>query len=399
MSAQFQAGNRTYLRTHPWIDFQLDLRRPGPRLWMLLGEAQAKCSHIAGIPLLPEIGQEFRQIYLAKGARATTAIEGNTLTEEEVRRRIEGKRDLPPSREYLGQEVDNIIEACNLIADQILAGDPPDLCVETLKQYNALVLKNLPLDDGIVPGEIRRLSVGVGRYRGAPAEDCEYLVQRLCQWLTESFQAPSGLEYFQPAFTILKAIVAHLYVAWIHPFGDGNGRTARLIEFRILLAAGVPDTAAHLLSNHYNQTRTEYYRQLDRSHSVDGGDVYGFLEYALQGMVDGLAEELELVKSQQLRVHWRNYVYHVFRDATSQTDERRRRLILDLSDVPDPISMTELRHVSPRVAELYAGKSDKTLSRDVDLLRDMGLIVRTKRGIRANRELAQAFLPRTHPSS
>ncbi len=399
MSAQFQAGSRTYLRTHPWIDFQLDLRGTSPRLWMLLGEAQAKCSHIAGIPLLPEIGQEFRQIYLAKGARATTAIEGNTLTEEEVRRRIEGKRDLPPSREYLGQEVDNIIEACNLIADQILAGDPPDLCVDTLNQYNALVLKNLPLEDGIVPGEIRRLSVGVGRCRGAPAEECEYLVQRLCEWLPVGVQAPKGLEFFRLAFAILRAIVAHLYIAWIHPYGDGNGRTARLIEFRILLAAGVPDTAAHLLSNHYNQTRTEYYRQLDRSHSVDGGDIYGFLEYALQGMVDGLEEELEVVRGQQLRVHWRSYVYDVFRDTTSQTDERRRRLILDLSDVPDPISIAELRHISPRVAELYAGKSDKTLSRDVDLLRDMGLIVRTKRGIRANRELAQAFQPRTHPSS
>jgi hypothetical protein len=71
-------------------------------------------------------------------------------------------------------------------------------------------------------------------------------------------------------YAILKAMVAHLYLAWTHPFGDGNGRTARLIEFHILLSAGVPSPAAHLFSNHYNQTRAEYYRQLDRA-SKSGG--------------------------------------------------------------------------------------------------------------------------------
>ena len=51
---------------------------------------------------------------------------------------------------------------------------------------------------------------------------------------------------------IIKAIVAHLYIAWIHPFGDGNGRTARLLELQILLNSNIPTPAAHLLSNHYN---------------------------------------------------------------------------------------------------------------------------------------------------
>jgi Fic family protein len=60
---------------------------------------------------------------------------------------------------------------------------------------------------------------------------------------------------------LMKAILTHLYIAWIHPFGDGNGRTARLAELQILLAAGMPMPASHLLSNHYNTTRTDLYRQ------------------------------------------------------------------------------------------------------------------------------------------
>jgi hypothetical protein len=50
------------------------------------------------------------KIYLAKGVQATTAIEGNTLSEGQVRQKIDGKLDLPPSKQYLGQEIENIIE-------------------------------------------------------------------------------------------------------------------------------------------------------------------------------------------------------------------------------------------------------------------------------------------------
>jgi hypothetical protein len=56
-------------------------------------------------------------MYLAKGAHATTAIEGNTLTEEQVRARMEKQLSLPPSQEYMGKEVDNIIHACSSIRE------------------------------------------------------------------------------------------------------------------------------------------------------------------------------------------------------------------------------------------------------------------------------------------
>jgi hypothetical protein len=98
------------------------------------------------------------------------------------------------------------------------------------------------------------------------------------QWLNADLNPPLREDAPIP-FAILKAIMAHLYLAWIHPFGDGNGRTARLLEFHILLEAGVPLPVAHLLSDHSNRTRAEYYRQLDRA-SKSGGDVLPFLSSA-----------------------------------------------------------------------------------------------------------------------
>ncbi|MEW5987439.1 MAG: Fic family protein [Chloroflexota bacterium] len=384
---------RTYEQTHPWLTFRLDLRQVSYQLWLLLGEAQSKCEHIAGTPLLPEVAQRLYHLFLAKGVLATTAIEGNTLTEKEVLQRIQGELLLPSSRAYLGQEIDNIVEACNRIGNEILNGEPITLRPESLQDYNRLVLRNLPLAEGIIPGEIRQHQVMVGRYRGAPPEDCDHLLNNLCDWLNNGFAAPAG---YRIAFGVLKAIVAHLYLAWIHPFGDGNGRTARLLEFQILLSVGVPATAAHLLSNHYNQTRTEYYRHLDLAHQ-SGGNPLPFIQYALQGFVDGLHEQIALIKSQQLQVHWINYIHNTFKDLGSPPATRRRRLVLDLSEQREPVLLTKIRYLTPRIAEAYANKTDKTVQRDVQALEEMGLVRRTTSGIQANRELVLAFRPPTRP--
>lgn len=76
---------RTFERTHPWISFRCDLGKAGVDLWLALGEAASKCEHIARVPLRPATAQALHRLYLAKGAAATTAIEGNTLSEENMK--------------------------------------------------------------------------------------------------------------------------------------------------------------------------------------------------------------------------------------------------------------------------------------------------------------------------
>ncbi len=384
---------RTYEKTHPWITFTLDLRRASPAFWMLLGEARSKCEHIANVPLRPATAEQLHLLYLAKGVLATTAIEGNTLSEDEVIRHLEGKLRLPPSKEYLTKEIDNIVAACNALSTNVQAGRPPSLSVITITEFNRLVLDNLTLGEDVSPGVIRTHSVGVARYRGAPAEDCEYLLERLCTWLGgPDFEPSANTSDILLVYAILKAILAHLYLAWIHPFGDGNGRTARLVEFLILVSSGVPGPAAHLLSNHYNQTRSEYYRQLDQA-SQSGGDVLPFLTYAVQGFVDGLRSQLEVIRFQQWDVAWENYVHEKFQHSTSSNDVRRRHLLLDLSDRAEPTPFGKLRELSARVAAAYATKTAKTLSRDLSALITMDLLELTPSGYRAKKETILAFLP------
>jgi Fic family protein len=382
---------RTFERTHPWISFQIDLRQASPFLWIGLGEAASKCEHLSRVLMRPETAERLHMLYLAKGVAATTAIEGNTLSEADVLRAVEGKLQVPPSQQYLKQEVDNIINACNMIGQQLMSGTLPDFSSDLIKRYNRLVLDKLPPGEGAVPGELRHHSVVVGQvYRGAPSEDCELLLDRLSTWLASSDFAP--LVGREIVYAIIKAVIAHLYLAWIHPFGDGNGRTARLLELHILLSAGVSSPAAHLLSNHYNLTRVEYYRQLDYA-SKSGGDILPFLTYAVAGFVDGLRSQLESVWQQQRDVFWRDYVHEKFKQKNSVSDIRQRHLAIDLGTKDDWVVVSELPNLSPRLAVAYTDKTTKTIHRDLNALVGYGLIERQGRKVRAQRTALLSFLP------
>ncbi|MFL5901294.1 MAG: Fic family protein [Solirubrobacterales bacterium] len=370
--------SRPYLMSHSHIDFTVDLRDASPAIWVLLGESKSKSQHVARALLSPKAAHQLLSVYLTKGISATTAIEGNTLSEDEVRRVLEGSSHLPPSRQYLEREVQNVLDAYNLARKELFESPALPFSIERIREYNRLILKDLELEDGVVPGEIRRHSVVVGSYRAAPAEDAEYLLSRLCEWLNgDKFGAPAEAPQLAAPLAIVKAVVAHLYLAWIHPFGDGNGRTARLLELQILLSAGFPVPTCQLLSNHYNQTRSEYYRQLAIS-SRDRNGLLSFVAYAVQGFVDQLREQLDVIWKQQFQDRWTQFVYQSFGERRSETDNRRLRLVLDLSRefhaTGKPVPKRGVRDLSPRLAAAYATKTEKTLSRDLNAIRGLELL-------------------------
>lgn len=381
---------RTYQESHPWIDFKIDLRSTSVGLWMKLGEIRSKCEHISGVPLGPEAANRLYQLYLSKGVHATASIEGNTLSEEQVRQQIEGTLKLPASQAYLGVEVKNVADACNQISQELISDPRVDITPERLCAFNALVLRSLEREEHVRPGETRKISVGVLGYRGAPWQDCDHLLDHLCQWLNGPDFVPPNPE-LKFAYVVFKAILAHLYIAWIHPFGDGNGRTARLIEFQILMQSGmIPFPACHLLSNHYNKTRTKYYAELDKANKPTIG-IAPFIEYAVTGFLDGLVEQLDYIRRLQWDVAWENHVHESFRGKDTPASNRQKHLVLDMPRTPTELK--DLTFVSPRVAASYALKGEKTLSRDLNVLKVMGLIIRSKKGYASNRMKILAFLP------
>ena len=383
---------RSYLESHPWITFEaIDINSLTPRNWMLLGEVRSKCEHLAGTPLQPDVAKQFYEVALIKGAQATTAIEGNTLTEEQVAGILHGTFRAPPSRAYQEREVRNVLEALTTISQEVMEGALPTITSELICDYNRQVLEGTQYEPHVVPGRIRDYSVGVGAYRGAPPEDCQYLVQRLAEWLESDIFRSDDAE-IQFALAVACAVYAHLYIAWLHPFGDGNGRTARLLEFLILARSGmIPLPVAHLLSNHYNLTRDEYYRQLAAASRTRRTD--RFMAYAIQGLVDGIREQIEQVIQQHFRVTWINFVHETMRQfPSSPARDRQRSLVLAMpSEVEIP--KKNLSELSPKLAGLYARKGPRTLSRDLNRLLKCQLVAKVPNGWRSNDRVIRAFLP------
>ena len=387
-----------YRETHPWIQFPENppVSATFSPVWYLMGEVCSKIKHLADSAVSPTVHNQLNRMYLIRGVQGSTAIEGNTLSEQEVEQILDNQEPLPLSKRYQEQEIRNVLAACNKIVDDTCSDNVSELTPEYICDLNEIVLRNLELQDGVEAGVFRKHSVIVGTvYRGAPPDDCPKLMDFLCSWLNSAtFKAP--LDDYKSAMAVIQAVCAHIYLAWIHPFGDGNGRTARLVELYLLLKAGIPVPAAHLLSNHYNKTRSEYYLHLQKLSRKDSTGRYptfdDFLQYALQGLVDGLREQINIVQEFQHKVMWEYHVYQTFRVNKSKEQGKRMRDLLlgfrpgfqtvDMNSIPADVYHTH-----------YHKKTNRTLQRDLKELVDMKLIEKQGNSYRPRREIITGMLP------
>jgi len=171
-----------------------------------------------------------------------------------------------------------------------------------------------------------------------------------------------------------------------------------LVEFYMLLRAGVPNVASHVLSSFYNLSRPEYYRQLElagQSH-----DLSGFIAYAVKGFRDGLQETLETIQDSQFVTAWRSYIYDKFAEAHYRKNvfKRRRQLVLSLP-FDTPLSIEDATMVTPEVAREYADLSPRTVMRDMQILEEMELVRRVGKKYVANTSALRMQTPRRREGS
>jgi Fic family protein len=356
----------------------------------MLGECDAYVKALSDVPLKPEYRDKLLRVSLIKGAQATTAIEGNTLSQEEIEKLEEGWR-LPPSKEYLEIEVKNILEAFNsLLPEIVLEGKVRIVTPELIREFHQMIGKNLGEHFDAIPGRFRDDNRVVGQYLAPDYKFVPELVNRLCIWLRREFHYNDGQNF---STSVIQAIITHVYIEWIHPFGDGNGRTGRLLEFYILLRSGLPSIVSHILSNFYNQTRPEYYRQLDQARKKRS--LTGFIKYAVQGFRDGLKENLSVIQEGQFSIFWHYHIYETFADIkyTKKTAfKRKRELILEMP-INQEFDVDQIVELTPGVAKKYATVNRATVLRDLKELQQLNLLIKVGRKYKANNRILKALMP------
>ncbi len=358
--------NAEFYEKFPHLNFQYDWKIDNNTSY-LFGKCEELVKVISNTPILPEHYEKLKLVSFKKGARATTAIEGNTLTEADIDNLMKSDK-IPASKEYQILEVTNIIDKFNELVDDVIIRDKSErITPELIKEFHRSIGKNLGNDFKAIPGRFAQSNRVVGSYKCPDNIYIEQLVNEFCNWSFEKFQ------YFQNSkeYTFLNAfihsIATHLYIEWIHPFDDGNGRTGRMLEFFILLRGGVPDIASHILSNYYNDTRSEYYRQIDLARN--NSNLTSFIKYALIGFYEGLEQILITIHKGQKQVIWQKYIYDEFSDMqmSKRVKERKRALLMYIG-IEEEFIAQDLMSIHPKISAAYANENLRTMQRDIDEL-------------------------------
>ena len=245
---------------------------------------------ITNAHLVPRWAVSLRKEALIQSAHASTAIEGNPLTIEDVTELAQG-RDIMAQRKAK-QEVLNYIE----VLEQLPKMKPrKEITEETILEMHRLLTKDV-LDAPSDVGRYRdRQGVVANRFtkkvtfRPPPTKEVPGLMAGFVEWLNhrETLELDA----------VLEAGIAHYELVRIHPFVDGNGRLARALAALIFYRRGFDTNRFFALDDYYDSDRAAYYSALK---SVDPviQDTTQWMEY----FTHGVALSVSAVRDRVLRL-------------------------------------------------------------------------------------------------
>ena len=212
-----------------------------------------------------EGGLRLRRINRIRTIQGSLAIEGNTLSEEQITAILEGKPVIAPPREV--QEAKNALEAYEQF-EHWQSGSKKDL----LKAHQTLMLGLI--DDA---GQYRQKGVGVMKgeqvvHMAPQADRVSKLMSNLLAWLEVSDAHP-----------LIASSVFHYEFEFIHPFSDGNGRMGRLWQ-TLILSEWKPLFKYLPVESMVYANQSDYYIALNKSTEIS--DSAPFIEFMLERILD-----------------------------------------------------------------------------------------------------------------
>ena len=208
-----------------------------------------------------------------RSIHSSLAIEANSLSFDQVKDIIDGKKVIGPQDEI--QEVKNAYEAYKLIKEV------NQYSIKDLKKVHG-VMTYLTVDES---GEFRKGNEGVFDEKGncihvcPPPEQVDELMKQLFKWMEDN----NGIVH-----PLILSSVFHYEFVFIHPFKDGNGRTARLWQ-NVILSNWEEIFEYVPIESQIKKYQEEYYSSI--ANCDHNGDSTEFIEFMLK-MFDETLEDL-----------------------------------------------------------------------------------------------------------
>lgn len=304
-----------------------------------------------------------KKIVLSKKARNYEAyyssrIEGARSTLEEALKFIKKKRRY--SEDESLQMIGNNQRALEYI-DKNSEGPITHDLICTLQE---ILTDNTHKDHPIVRGKYREGPVyvvnGTGQivYEGPPAKKVRSMMDNFIRWIQDS-------QIINP---LIKAGIVHLYFVHVHPFDDGNGRTARAVSNLFLANAGYKFINLLSLSSYFDHKRPSYYRAISDVDEHDYDLTY-FLIFYLEALISKI---LEMKKEITLDSKVKDIKETISQDNYAKLNRRQIKALRSM-----------LRKTETMTTRKYCKMnkcSDETARKDFNELLDMALIEATGSG-------------------
>jgi Fic family protein len=313
LSPSASDGNMTEIRGVIQYALPTDWIRYDPlTLIKELTEAKAGVLSLTKIPYQRDWAHELEQIQLKREVAGTSKIEGADFTERELDAALRESPEQLITRSQ--KQARAALETYRWIAT--LEDDRP-ITTDLIKEIHRRIVTGAD-DDHCEPGVIRKsdhnVTFGAPRHRGCNVGgECAAAFAALTKAVATEYRDHDPL---------IQALALHYDFAAMHPFQDGNGRTALAIEALMLLRAGLRDSLFIAMSNFYYDYKDGYLKALSEVRAA-GHDLTPFLKFGLNGIAVQCLRLFTEIRTQVQKALFRNVMFDLF----DRLQSSKRRVI------------------------------------------------------------------------
>lgn len=227
----------------------------------------------------PEVFRQLKDLFQLLTSIMSARIEGNRTSILDAVTGAAGLRGTSPSTERNDgvEEILNIQRAVDFI-EQTVESSPINHMF--IRELHRIVVSGLSREGDPTPGAYRLGEVSIGRSSHRPPWPAD-----VPDHMTSLFDFIG--QTVEPQKQLLQTAIAHHRFLWIHPFGNGNGRTARLLTYAMLVKQGYTSAADYRAVNPtavFGSDRQGYYDNLEAADSLSNDGMVAWCTYVLSGL-------------------------------------------------------------------------------------------------------------------